>query len=93
MDNQNKRCEFIFELNCKDALAFLWALYLKKEIPTIIPWSVTPLVRCKDCKHYGMLATKEERETSVDLVCDYWDSDGLAWYDFCSYGEKKEEKE
>lgn len=42
------------------------------------------IVRCKDCKH-GKLGCPE------DLVCDYWDSDGLDSNDFCSHGERRDD--
>lgn len=48
-----------------------------------------PVVRCKDCKHnYGL--THGGEYCSVDIVCDYWETDGLGESDFCSYGERRE---
>ena len=44
------------------------------------------IVRCKDCVH-GKLGCPE------DLVCDYWDSDGLDSNDFCSSGERRKDEE
>lgn len=55
---------------------------------------VVQVVRCKDCEHWGHSLTTEERQfcvdTNTDSVCDYWDSDGLMSYDFCSYGKPRE---
>ena len=57
-----------------------------KEAPTI---DSVPVVRCKDCKHnYGL--THGGEYCSVDIVCDYWETDGLGESDFCSYGERRE---
>lgn len=47
------------------------------------------LVRCKDCKH--KCETEDGEYNPHDIVCDYWDSDGLEESDYCSYGERKEE--
>lgn len=47
------------------------------------------IVRCKDCKfNYG-----NEHNCSFnpnDIVCTYWESDGLQSDDFCSMGERSE---
>lgn len=55
---------------------------------------VCELVRCKDCKHWGSTISQADREQcalkGVDLVCNYWESDGLYSEDFCSYAERKE---
>lgn len=52
------------------------------------------VVRCKDCVHWGSTISQADREQcaseGVDLVCAYWESDGLYADDFCSYGERKE---
>lgn len=52
------------------------------------------IVRCKDCVHWGSTISQDDREQcasqDVDLVCNYWDTDGLYAEDFCSYGERKE---
>lgn len=54
--------------------------------PTI---DAVPVCRCKDCKHnYGL--THGGEYCSVDIVCDYWATDGLSESDFCSYGERME---
>lgn len=46
------------------------------------------VVRCRDCKYCSPGLTREERSIpDADLVCAYWDSDGLDANDFCSHGE------
>lgn len=45
------------------------------------------IVRCKECKHNVGLTNGFWEE---DIVCDYWESDGLTADDFCSYGERRE---
>lgn len=54
--------------------------------PTI---DAVPVIRCKDCKY----KVEEEGvdEYPLDLVCSYWESDGLESTDFCSRGKRKEE--
>ena len=45
------------------------------------------IVRCKDCKYnYGIANNCEYAKD--DIVCCYWESDGLHSDDFCSKGEK-----
>lgn len=55
---------------------------------------VQELVRCKDCVHWGTTLTDDERaeaakDECVDLVCDYFMTDGLCGNDFCSFGKKR----
>lgn len=61
------------------------------EIPAV---DVVEVVRCKDCEMWGYTLSEEDRqrciEFNTDLVCDYWESDGLMPNDFCSKGERKE---
>lgn len=45
------------------------------------------IVRCKDCKH--RCETEDGEYNPVDIVCDYWATDGLKDWDFCSYGERR----
>lgn len=45
------------------------------------------VVRCKDCKH--KVTTEDGEYNPHDIVCAYWDSDGLEETDFCSYGERR----
>lgn len=56
-----------------------------------IPSAQPKIVRCKDCKfNYG-----NEHNCSFnpdDIVCTYWESDGLQSDDFCSYGERQTER-
>ena len=47
------------------------------------------VVRCKDCKH--KVTTEDGEYNPRDIVCDYWESDGLEETDFCSYGERRTE--
>ena len=47
------------------------------------------IVRCKDCKYnYGIANHCEYAKD--DIVCCYWESDGLHSDDFCSKGEREE---
>lgn len=54
------------------------------ECPTI---DAVPVVRCRDCKH--KVTTEDGEYNPRDIVCDYWESDGLEETDFCSYGERR----
>ena len=50
---------------------------------------VVEVVRCKDCKYnYGIANNCEYAKD--DIVCCYWESDGLHSDDFCSKGERKD---
>ena len=52
--------------------------------------NAVPVVRCRECKYCSPGLTREERSIpDADLVCAYWDSDGLDANDFCSHGERK----
>ena len=55
-----------------------------KIAPTV---DAVPVVRCKDCKH--KVTTQDGEYNPHDIVCDYWESDGLEETDFCSYGERR----
>lgn len=46
-----------------------------------------PVVRCRDCRH--KVTTEDGEYNPRDIVCDYWESDGLEETDFCSYGERR----
>lgn len=47
------------------------------------------IIRCKDCKY--KCETEDGEWNPEDIVCSYWDTDGLMWNDYCSYAERKEE--
>ena len=66
-------------------------LHVKESIryaPTI---DAEIVVRCKDCVHnYGLMHDSEETPYYPDdIVCEYWKSDGLCEYDFCSRGIRR----
>ena len=50
---------------------------------------VQDLIRCGECKHNVGLRD-EIGFWEEDITCDYWESDGLTAYDFCSSAEPKE---
>lgn len=63
---------------------------IKNTINSIPAADVTPVVRCKDCKHYLI---EDEFEGGKRYMCEvnhfsYINSDGDMCY--CSYGERKE---
>ena len=48
------------------------------------------IVRCKECRYnYGNEHNCEYNPE--DIVCTYWESDGLDADDYCSYGEREGE--
>lgn len=49
------------------------------------------IVRCKECKHNVGLSNGDGF-WEEDIVCDFWESDGLHADDYCSYGEREEEE-
>lgn len=48
---------------------------------------VVEVVRCKDCK-FAVL-TDDGEYCPEDMVCSYWESDGLTETDYCSYAERR----
>ena len=60
----------------------LIALY--EQLPSVQP----EIIRCKDCKH--KVLTENGEYWPEDIVCDFWESDGLTAGDFCSYAEMRE---
>lgn len=67
--------------NHEQAKAFNYCLCMIDDMPTA---DVVEVVRCKDCKRY-----------TKNCFCEYWQSVGavaqLASFDYCSYGERREE--
>ncbi len=61
-----------------------------KKMPTI---DAVPVVRCRECKHFN-LQTHECENESVSTDHEGGASYSLNFYDddFCSYGERKENK-
>lgn len=48
------------------------------------------IIRCKDCKfNYGVL--HECEFNPHDIVCIYFETDGMDEGDYCSFAERKEE--
>ena len=52
------------------------------------------VIRCKDCKYYAMHTdlspeefVKAMENPISDFVCDYWATDGVSPYDYCSRAE------
>lgn len=73
----------------------------KEELQTILNQSDIPcieiyqLLRCKDCKfNYNniekdpLCATYDKYDNMTDIVCTYWESDGLTPNDYCSQGKE-----
>ncbi len=61
-------------------------LRMLESIPVVEP----QIIRCKDCKYnYGL--THDGEFNPEDIVCTYFDTDGIQLYDFCSYAERRED--
>lgn len=52
-----------------------------------LPSAQPEIIRCKECKH-NVGVRDNTGFYEYDIVCDYWESDGLYSTDFCSYGER-----
>ena len=51
-------------------------------------WTDDELVRCGDCRYnYGNAEGREYNPN--DIVCTYFDTDGMDASDYCSHGERK----
>ena len=60
-----------------------WVDDMLDEVECFQPADVTPVVRCKDCKHYDQGECYHPRhEGHLQSICQQED-------DFCSYGERK----
>ena len=55
----------------------------------IVEYTGDEVVRCNECIHNVGIRDNTEFYDN-DIVCDYWESDGLYSTDFCSYGERAE---
>lgn len=80
--------------NSKDYGMF-WTGGIEKAIdeqPTI---DAVPVIRCKDCIHNVSNRITDplciNDYSGDDIVCDYFETDGMEPDDYCSYAERKEE--
>lgn len=48
---------------------------------------VVPVVRCKDCKHYKKINYDDVNSSTCEIT-----TKRQQHYDFCSYGERKDEE-
>ena len=59
------------------------------EFVDLMPKDMVAVVRCKECKHnYGL--THGGEYCSVDILCEYWATDGMHENDYCSRGKRKD---
>lgn len=65
-----------------------WIYSWIESQPTI---DAVEVVRCKDCKH--CVLTVDGEYNPQDIVCEWWQTDGLKATAFCSYGERRGEDE
>lgn len=49
-----------------------------------------PVVRCKDCKHFGEYCDEYKEETQNDGMCELDIKDSVTFDFFCADGERKE---
>lgn len=83
--------ELVSKQKMLEKLAMLPAdqFYNVASIRNFIKAENEAVVRCKDCKY--KCETEDGEWNPEDIVCSYWDTDGLVWNDYCSYAERKEE--
>lgn len=74
-------------INSRDYGMF-WTGGIEKAIDEQPTADVVEVVRCKDCKH-NVGVRDNTGFYEYDIVCEYWESDGLYSTDFCSYGERR----
>ena len=58
--------------------------YSKKQIENA---PTADIVRCRECIH-NVGIRDGVPFWDEDITCDYWESDGLQSYDYCSYGKR-----
>ena len=78
--------EYIKKEDVENIMLCSWgesALWKIRYLPAA---DVVKVVRCKDCKH--KVVTESGEYNPEDIVCDYWQSDGLTENDFCSQGKE-----
>lgn len=68
------------------------AMKTVNNAPTI---DAVPVIRCKDCIHNVSNRITDplciNDYSGDDIVCDYFETDGMEPDDYCSYAERKEE--
>ena len=95
MPQSCRECRFMDTVYRLDGRRYICIAHLNeipdpKERLDTCPLEDDPVVRCKDCK-YNYSKKHNKRYNSEDIVCDYFETDGLNDDDFCSYGERSEE--
>lgn len=87
-------CMKLFLTEGRNKCPFLWKNFgdnseyqNKKRMPDC---PLVKAVRCKDCKY--KVVPESGEYTSEDIVCYYWQSDGLTENDFCSQGKEQEDE-
>lgn len=64
-----------------------WKISGEMILATVPSADVVEVVRCNECIHNVGIRDNTEFYDN-DIVCDYWESDGLYSTDFCSYGKR-----
>ena len=68
------------------------AIRIVENAPTV---DAVPVIRCKDCIHNVSNRITDplciNDYSGDDIVCDYFETDGMEPDDYCSYAERKEE--
>lgn len=66
-----------------------------KDVEKLPAADVVKIVRCKDCKWWGVRSSEDERKRAksydYDLLCEMHYS-GFCADDYCSFGKKRGEK-
>ena len=63
--------------------------YRDWDVPQMTADEVAGIVRCKDCVYLYRTAAVDMVDAFADLVCTYWESDGLYLDDYCSQGKRR----
>ena len=69
------------------ALSVAQGMIAKQDIADVVQ-----VVRCRECiQNYGLTQQSEEVPYNKnDIVCCFWNTDGLEADDYCSKGQRKE---
>lgn len=73
-----------------DSIAEQQAIDILCDLALLPAADVVEVVRCNECIHNVGIRDNTEFYDK-DIVCDYWESDGLYSTDFCSYGKRADE--
>ena len=84
IENWKKICDYYHSPEKAADIPFSELYSIFDKMPTI---EAEPVIHCRDCMH--RVYTEDGESYDLDIVCDYWETDGLYADDFCSAGQRR----